>query len=250
MKNTKATARNAKRQTAKLTQPPSSSTRAQDSLQPETQNPEPGTNPARITVEFLARELKMHKSSLTRLAVRLGFTPRLGPDRSPGGHLYTTLAVAEAHALRQHRLGLRPAKTKPFIPPEGRRSSRQQVGFFYLVLLEPQCDPTRFKLGFTVNLYDRLRAFRTSTPFADYLAYWPCLRLWEATAIAFISHLCEPLGEEVFRSSDPHQVVARAETFFASMPAVPRFGEQLPPKMPRHRPHHPIAPTPPELVPA
>ena len=35
-----------------------------------------------------------------------------------------------------------------------------EVGVFYLIQLEPQFDPGRFKVGFAANISDRLRALR------------------------------------------------------------------------------------------
>src|SRR4051812_40297737 len=39
-----------------------------------------------------------------------------------------------------------------------------EAGVFYLIQLEPECDPGRFKVGFAASLPERLRVFRCVAP--------------------------------------------------------------------------------------
>ena len=91
-------------------------------------------------------------------------------------------------------------------------------GVFYLVQLEPEHDPLRFKVGFASNMSDRLRSLRCSAPFALILDTWPCHRLWEKTAIDCITHGCEKLHTEVFRTDDISRVKDKCHQFFHLMP--------------------------------
>jgi hypothetical protein len=93
-------------------------------------------------------------------------------------------------------------------------------GVFYLLLLEPDHDPGRFKVGFAINLPDRLRALRCSAPFAIVIKSWPCKNLWEKTAIECVSEGCERLHTEVFRTASIETVIAKCESFFALMPKL------------------------------
>lgn len=93
-----------------------------------------------------------------------------------------------------------------------------ESGVFYLVQLEPDLDPGRFKLGFAVGMAERLRHLRCSAPFASVVRTWPCRRVWERTAIESVSDGCEKLHTEVFRTSSIDDVVIRCESFFAVMP--------------------------------
>jgi hypothetical protein len=95
-----------------------------------------------------------------------------------------------------------------------------EVGVFYLIQLEPEFDPGRFKVGFAVGMAERLRHLRCSAPFATVLRTWPCRRVWERTAIESVSVGCERLHTEVFRASSLDEVTARCERFFAVMPPV------------------------------
>ena len=91
-------------------------------------------------------------------------------------------------------------------------------GVFYLIQLEPQHDPGRFKLGFATNLEERLRSHKTAAPFSKVLKSWPCKLLWEKTAIECVSQDCVRLHTEVFRTDSIEQVQARCEEFFRLMP--------------------------------
>ena len=92
---------------------------------------------------------------------------------------------------------------------------------FYLIALEPDFDPGRFKVGFTSDITERVRHHRTSAPLAKVVRTWGCRPLWEKTAIECITQDgCEPLSPEVFRTDDLQSVIARADAFFALMPQV------------------------------
>ena len=95
-----------------------------------------------------------------------------------------------------------------------------EFGVFYLIQLEPEYDPGRFKVGFAASMPERLRQLRCSAPFATIIQAWPCRRLWERTAIDSVAAGCERLHTEVFRSGAVGEVIARCERFFAVMPPV------------------------------
>jgi hypothetical protein len=48
-----------------------------------------------------------------------------------------------------------------------------EIGVFYLIQLEPEHDSGRFKVGFAVNIAERLRAHRCAAPFAVVIKTWP-----------------------------------------------------------------------------
>ncbi len=91
---------------------------------------------------------------------------------------------------------------------------------FYVILTEPELDPGRFKLGFSVNLEERLRHHRTAAPFSELVRQWPCKALWEKTAIDCVSDGCQQLGPEVFRADSIEDVIRRADQFFDLMPTL------------------------------
>ncbi len=98
--------------------------------------------------------------------------------------------------------------------------SDAELGVFYLIALEPEHDPGRFKVGFAAGLAERLRHLRCSAPYLKVVKHWPCKRLWEKTAIDAVTLGCERLHTEIFRSNSIAAVSERCEQFFALMPKV------------------------------
>jgi len=94
------------------------------------------------------------------------------------------------------------------------------IGVFYLLRLEPEHDPNRFKVGFASNLNERLRQLRCSAPYTQVVKTWPCRRLWEKTAIECVTDGCERLLTEVFRALSLETVEERCAQFFALMPQL------------------------------
>ena len=92
-----------------------------------------------------------------------------------------------------------------------------KTGVFYLIQLEPQFDPGRFKVGFAASISERLRSLRCCAPFATVIRSWPCRRLWEKTAIDSVSAGCDRIHTEVFRAESMDEIVAKCERFFAVM---------------------------------
>ena len=92
------------------------------------------------------------------------------------------------------------------------------VGLFYIMQLEPDHDPGRFKAGFSVEIEGRLQKHRCSALFIPCIKTWPCRRTWERAAIDCITEGCEKLHTEVFRSTALQEFVRRAEAFFSVMP--------------------------------
>ena len=92
------------------------------------------------------------------------------------------------------------------------------LGVFYLIQLEPEHDPGRFKIGFASNIDERLRSHRTAAPLCQLVKTWPCKPLWEKTAIDSVCAGYERLYTEVFRAPSLEEVELRCNRFFAVMP--------------------------------
>ena len=100
------------------------------------------------------------------------------------------------------------------------RNTNVEFGVFYLIQLEPEIDPGRFKLGFASNMNERLRDHRCSAPYAEIIETWECHVLWEKTAIDSVTQNCEKIHTEVFRSENIEEIKERCEAFFALMPSL------------------------------
>jgi hypothetical protein len=171
-----------------------------------------------ISVIEVAKETDRHKTVIFRVLKRLGIeAQKLKGPFSHGQHLtYITreeyrLVKAELRSMRRHRRGSKAVSSELAI---------QESGVFYVVQLEPDHDPGRFKVGFASNLAERLRAHRTSAPFAEVLKTWPCRPLWERTVIDCVCDECDRLHTEVFRTDSIDRVITKCDEFFALMPRL------------------------------
>lgn len=170
-----------------------------------------------ISVIDVARQHGKRKQTVFKVLRRLGIEPT--KQRSTSGKnqmvAYITqdefrLVTVELRAIPDR--GDDEAGDDEFVSAE--------VGFFYLIQLEPALDPGRFKVGFAASMSERLRQLRCSAPFATVLWSWPCRRLWERTAIESVAAGCERLHTEVFRTDSLDEIVSRCERFFAVMPPI------------------------------
>lgn len=166
-----------------------------------------------ISVRELARSFERSRGHVHKLVKRL----RIDIVEQRGNHT----RGQKAHYIRRGDL---PKLQDALRPVDHTKRADQEtpygVGSFYLISLEPELDPGRFKLGFGTDVSERLRSHRVSAPFARIIKTWPCKNVWEKTAIDCIAQGCDRLRTEVFRTPDVEQVVARADRFFGLMPDV------------------------------
>lgn len=173
----------------------------------------------RIAIVDLADDLQVRKQRIFKILLRLGIRPTQRRDPSRGNQNVATMSQTEAAAIRSEierssgSAGGSNARSGSFAG-----FAADDVGFFYLIQLEPEHDSGRFKLGFTMDLDGRLQKHRCSAPFAQHIASWPCRRVWERAAIDCLTNGCEQLHTEVFRATSLDQVSARAKAFFEMMP--------------------------------
>lgn len=169
-----------------------------------------------ISISEIAIAHARHKSSVHKTIKRLGInTHRFRTDGARG---------QEALHIAREDYALLIAEFEP----QGVTDSTNEEtdgwrGFLYIIQLEPELDPGRFKIGFAGTVDDRLRSHRTSAPFAALVRQWPCKRLWEQTAIESITQNCEKLHTEVFRTDGIEalgEVLELADRFFLIMPKL------------------------------
>lgn len=179
----------------------------------------------RIAIVDLADDLQVRKQRIFKILPRLGIRPIQRRDPSRGNQNVATLSQTEALAIR--------SEIEKSSQPVGTSNARlcsvspfaaDDVGFFYLIQLEPEHDSGRFKLGFTMDLDGRLQKHRCSAPYAKIVQSWPCRRVWERAAIDCIANGCEQVHTEVFRAESLVRVTTRAEAFFAMMPNLEAAG--------------------------
>jgi len=179
------------------------------------------TEPERIAIVDLADDLQVRKQRIFKILSRLGIRPTQRREASRGNQNVATVSHSEAAAIRTEieRSAASPANDGSRFGSTAAFAA-DDVGFFYLIQLEPEHDAGRFKVGFTMDLDGRLQKHRCSAPFANYVRTWPCKRVWERAAIDCATNQCEQLHTEVFRAASLSQVGDHAEAFFSMMPAL------------------------------
>lgn len=172
-----------------------------------------------IAVIDAAEQLRTRKQTLFKVLRRLGIQPEKRRDPERGNQSVAYITLREFQLLKEE-LWARSSPADGDTNAPRNAGGSPELGVFYLVQLEPDLDPRRLKLGFAVNLDERLRTLRCSAPFAKVIKAWPSRRLWEKTAIESVTVDCEQLHTEVFRPDSMDAVVARCEDFFALMPKL------------------------------
>jgi len=177
-------------------------------------------NDETISVIEAGRQLERRKATIFKVMKRLGIHALKRRDPNSGGQQVAYITCDDFIRVKEALIAGRSHSIE-----EGEGNSRDEFdsaedGVFYLIRLEPNHDPLRFKVGFAANIKDRLRALRCSAPFATVVKSWPCRRLWEKTAIDCVTFACDRLHTEVFRCSSLETVIEKCEQFFRIMPPI------------------------------
>lgn len=181
-----------------------------------------------IAVAELADELGVYRATIFKNAKRLGIQPTKRRDPMRKGQQISVVTVGEAENIREAIGASRRAQNQD---ADQRIALTGEDGWFYLMQLEPEYDPGRFKLGFTTDRDGRLRQHRCSAPFAQYARCWPSRRTWERAAIDCMTAGLERIHTEVFRGASLDSVIERGDSFFKVMPMVsiaPEVDEEEP----------------------
>jgi len=165
-----------------------------------------------ISVIDVAKNLGKQKAHIFKILGRLGIETIKEKNSAAKGQKISYITTEDYERIKEH---LADAESEA-----GVATAQPDVGgVFYLIQLEPEHDPGRFKLGFATNIEERLRSHKTAAPFSKVLKTWPCKLLWEKTAIECATEGCVRLHTEVFRTESIDEVQSRCEQFFKLMPA-------------------------------
>lgn len=177
------------------------------------------------SIKHLAEELGMDRSHARRYVLKLGFKPQKRRTPDSGSQLTLTVTDEEAEAILKHR-------REQGFTAEG-RVVEPEAGVFYVIQVVPELDPKRIKLGFAIDLNDRLVQHRTSAPTAKVLRSWPCKRSWEVTAMDCLSSVdCRHILNEVFECDNLEELARRGDELFRILPDPKQKVE-----LSRHSPH-------------
>ena len=171
-----------------------------------------------ISVIDLAAHHGFFKQTVFKVLKRLGIEPTKRPGANSRGQVIAYITQEEARLVVEEFRARSSSSSQDQDSSSIPEAVLQERGVFYLLSLEPQSDPGRFKVGFAASLPERLRQLRCSAPFAEVVATWPCKRLWERTAIDCVAEGSERIHTEVFRAASVASVREKCERFFALMP--------------------------------
>lgn len=164
-----------------------------------------------ISVIDVAKALGKQKAHIFKILGRLGIETVKEKNSAAKGQKISYITSEDYERIKEYLAGSESESDVPATQPD-------VGGVFYLIQLEPEHDPGRFKLGFATNIEERLRSHKTAAPFSKVLKTWPCKLLWEKTAIECASQGCVRLHTEVFRTDSIEEVQSRCEQFFKLMP--------------------------------
>ena len=164
-----------------------------------------------IAVSEVESSLGKRKQSIFKIINRLGIEKHFEKSDSAKGQKIAFISEDDFDLVKEHVQSSSTAGAIASIDPAS-------GGVFYLIQLEPEYDPSRFKLGFTSDMNERLRSHRTAAPYSRVVKTWPCKLLWEKTAIESIARGCEQVHTEVFRG-EIEVILDRCERFFTQMPS-------------------------------
>lgn len=172
-----------------------------------------------ISVIDLATQYGMRKQTVFKILARLGIETlkRPGNSKTNRGQIIAYISGDDAQRFAEEIRTMAVAG-RCAADEDSPNAAIAEQGAFYLLQLEPDHDPGRFKVGFATSLPERLRTLKCSAPFATVIASWPCKNLWEKTAIDCVTQGCERLHTEVFRTTSIDGVRQMCERFFELMP--------------------------------
>lgn len=180
---------------------------------------------AHMSIKHLAEKLGMDRSHARRYVLKLGFKPQKRRTPDSGNQLTLTITAQEAEAILRHR-------TDRGFTEKG-NAVESEAGMFYVIQLVPELDPKRVKLGFAIDLNDRLTQHRTAAPTAKVLKSWPCKRSWEVTVMDCLTTVaCRHILNEVFECDGLDDLVTKGDELFRILPDPKRRAE-----LSEHSPH-------------
>ena len=170
-----------------------------------------------ISVKDVGAELGKRKQSVFKVIKRLGIEVKKRRDSESKNQFVAYVSNSDYLKIKEYIFSRR-RNTDLGSEEADRFADTDEMGVFYLIQLEPDHDPRRYKVGFAVNMQDRLRVHRCSAPFSKIVKKWSCKRLWEKTAIDCVTAGSERLHTEVFRANRIEEVITKADAFFDLMP--------------------------------
>jgi hypothetical protein len=164
-----------------------------------------------VSLKQIAETLGMDRSAARKYVLKLGIKPQKRRTAESRNQLSLAVSGEQAKMILKIRedYGFS-ASGKP---------AESEHGCFYVIQLVPELDARRIKLGFAIDLHDRLSQHKTAAPTAKVLKSWPCKRSWELTAMDCLSVThCRHILNEVFECDSIDELLKKGDDLFALLP--------------------------------
>jgi len=167
-----------------------------------------------VTLKELANKMGMDKSNARRYILKNGFAFRQIRTTKSRGQAENVLTQEDAESVVELR-------QRQFYDLSSSIDAVPAKAWFYIIQLVPDLNPMRIKLGYAIDVSQRLSAHRTSAPTAELLKAWPAKQSWEYAAIDSITRTnCQSISNEVYDCDNLETLVQRGDEFFALMPIL------------------------------
>lgn len=164
-----------------------------------------------VSIKHLADKLGMDRSHAHRYVLKLRFKPQKRRTPDSGNQFTLTVTENEAESIIKHR-------QEQGFSSDG-KPVESESGVFYVIQLVPELDPKRIKLGFAIDLTDRLTQHRTAAPTAKVLTSWLCRWSWETPVMDCLSSVsCRHILNEVFECAALGELVTKGNALFGMLP--------------------------------
>jgi len=164
-----------------------------------------------VSLKELAERIGMDRSHARRYIKKLGIKTQKRRTPDSGNQLCLTVTDKQAADILSHR------ESEGFLGSD--KAVASESGVFYVIQLVPELDSHRIKLGFAIDMRDRLAQHRTAAPTAVVFKMWPCKRSWEQTTMdALVAKGCRHILNEVYECDDLETLVRVGDALFDLLP--------------------------------
>jgi len=163
-----------------------------------------------VPLKQLADELGFHSSSIRKMVARRGFRPfRLSEGKNKPLYLKATDAKSFIEQIHNEQ-------NNKIIPKEGVTSSK--TSGVYLIEVPSYAGESRFKIGWSDNIHDRLSTYRTIIPDFRVKAVWQTTDAWcERAALKCAERFGQRVHQELFQFDDFDSLMTDLNDLFSKM---------------------------------
>lgn len=179
-------------------------------------HPDRPPEPPLITIKEVAANCGIRKGYAFKIINRLKIHKHKRKSSDRHGQRVAHISKEDVERVKSEVHAVKAIRKSP--SQDGLSPTLPESGVFYLIQLEPELEPGRFKVGFSSNMAERLRAHRCIAPYVKTLKTWPCKSLWEKTAIHCVTKGCKQLHTEVFSTDSIDTVIEEGDKFFGLLP--------------------------------